>query len=284
MRPISIPRPADRKPTLAVWKFASCDGCQLSLLDCERDLLAVVDNLDIAHFPEASSVMVEGPWDLSLVEGSVSTPHHVEQIARIREQSTALVTIGACATGGGIQALRNGADIQEFMSVVYAHPDYIETLETATPVADHVDVDLELRGCPIDRGQLVEVITAYLTGRPPRIPTTSVCTECKARGNPCVMVAHGVPCLGPVTMAGCGALCPSHARGCYGCFGPAETANTESLDTQLAGLGMTEEQLERLWRGFTGWAPEFRAAADRHTVGRRGSPSVTVTDAEEVQP
>lgn len=266
-RPVVLSRP-DQTPTLAVWKFASCDGCQLSLLDCEDELLAVADRLDIASFPEASSAMVDGPYDLSLVEGSITTPDDVERIRSIREQSRVLVTIGACATAGGVQALRNGADVDEFISIVYAHPEYIATLATSTPIADHVAVDFELRGCPIDRGQLIEVVTAYLTGRPPRIATTSVCTECKARGIACVMVADQTPCLGPVTHAGCGALCPSFRRGCYGCFGPAETADTATLDRQLVRIGLGPTERERLWRGFSGWSPEFRAAADR--VGQGG--------------
>ena len=224
-RPVTLGRP-EAVPTLAVWKFASCDGCQLSLLDCEDELLAIGNSIRIASFPEASSAIVDGPYDLSLVEGSVTTPDDVERIRAIRAASTTLVTIGACATGGGIQALRNGADIEEYLSIVYAHPAYISTLATSTPIADHVDVDFELRGCPIDRRQLVEVVAAYLTGRPPRIASTSVCTECKARRVACVMVVDGAPCLGPVTHAGCGALCPSFRRGCYGCFGPAETADT----------------------------------------------------------
>lgn len=260
-RPVVIPR-ADRVPKLAVWKFASCDGCQLSLLDCEDELLDVAGGLEIASFPEASSAIVQGPYDLSLVEGSITTPDDVERIVDIREQSAALVTIGACATGGGIQALRNGADIDEFVSIVYAHPEYISTLATSTPIADHVDVDFELRGCPIDRRQLLEVITAYLSRRPPRIASTSVCTECKARGIACVMVADRTPCLGPVTHAGCTALCPSVRRGCYGCFGPAETADTATLDRHLAEIGVGPTERERLWRGFSGWSPEFRAAAD----------------------
>jgi len=260
-RPTTLSRPT-RTPTLAVWKFASCDGCQLSLLDCEDELLAVANSLQIASFPEASSAIVEGPYDLSLVEGSISTPEDLERIVEIREQSGTLVTIGACATAGGIQALRNGADVEEFVSIVYAHPEYVSTLATSTAIADHVDVDLELRGCPIDRVQLIEVVTAYLTGRPPRIATTSVCTECKARGVSCVMVANGAPCLGPVTQSGCGAVCPSFRRGCYGCFGPSETANTAALDRSLAELGVDDTARERLWRGFNGWAPEFRAAAE----------------------
>lgn len=263
-RPIVLARPG-HTPTLAVWKFASCDGCQLSLLDCEDELLAVAAHLDIASFPEASSAMVEGPYDLSLVEGSITTPDDVERIRSIREQSAVLVTIGACATAGGIQALRNGADVDEFVSIVYAHPEYISTLDTSTPIADHVAVDFELRGCPIDRGQLIEVVTAYLTGRPPRIATTSVCTECKARGIACVMVADRSPCLGPVTHSGCGALCPSFRRGCYGCFGPAETADTATLDRQLVRLGLGPTERERLWRGFSGWSPEFRDVANHQT-------------------
>lgn len=258
-RPVVLARP-DQTPTLAVWKFASCDGCQLSLLDCEDELLAISDNLRVASFPEASSAIVDGPYDLSLIEGSISTPDDVERIQAIRRQSAVLVTIGACATAGGIQALRNGASIKEFVSIVYAHPEYISTLATSTPIADHVDVDFELRGCPIDRRQLIEVIAAFLTQRPPRIASTSVCTECKARSVTCVMVADHAACLGPVTHAGCGALCPSFRRGCYGCFGPAETADTQGLDRQLVRIGVSPKERERLWRGFSGWSPEFRVA------------------------
>lgn len=251
------------QPTLAVWKFASCDGCQLSLLDCEDELLAIAEQISISYFPEASSRMLPGPYDLSLVEGSITTPEDAERIHEIRRQSKVLITIGACATAGGIQSLRNGADISDFINIVYAEPEYISTLETSTPIADHVAVDMELRGCPIDKGQLVETVAAHLAGRPARIPTTSVCTECKARGTPCVMVAQGTPCLGPVTMAGCNALCPAYNRGCYGCFGPMESANTAALSGQLVSLGLSNPEIERLFRSYNGWAEPFRTAADR---------------------
>jgi len=249
-------------PSLAVWKFASCDGCQLTLLDCEDDLLAVAGQIDIAYFPEASSGMVEGPYDLSIVEGSITTPHDLERIQKIREESTVLISIGACATAGGIQALRNGVDVDEFVSIVYARPEYISTLEMSTPIADHVEVDFELRGCPIDKGQLVETISAYLAGRPARIPTTSVCVECKARGNPCIMVAHGTPCLGPVTQAGCNALCPSYNRGCFGCFGPMESPNTSALTEHFVELGMKDDAIVRAFSTYSAWAPEFKQEAD----------------------
>ena len=211
-----------RKPKLAVWKFASCDGCQLSLLDCEDELLTLAEKIDIAYFPEASRRMMAGPYDLSLVEGSITTPADAERILRVRRRSRRLVTIGACATAGGIQALRNFADLREFAAAVYPHPEYLSTLATSTPISAHVPVDFELRGCPIDKGQLLEVIKAFLAGRKPAIADHGVCIDCKRRGNVCVMVAHGTPCLGPVTHGGCGAICPSYDRGCYGCFGPVE--------------------------------------------------------------
>jgi sulfhydrogenase subunit delta len=244
------PARAVRKPRLAVWKFASCDGCQLSLLDCEDELLRLAGEIEIAYFLEAGAAVEKGPYDLSLVEGSVTTEHDAKRIRQVRRASRRLVTIGACATAGGIQALRNYADVGDFLSVVYASPEYVSTLETSTPISAHVQVDYELRGCPIDKGQLVEVISAFLHGRRPGISETSVCTECKRRGNVCVMVAHGTPCLGPVTHAGCGALCPSYDRGCYGCFGPMESPNIVSLTRRLHVLGVDDRGVERAFRTF----------------------------------
>lgn len=252
------------KPRLAIWKFASCDGCQLSLLDCEDELLAVADTLEIAYFLEATRGAIRGRYDLSLVEGSITTAHDAERIREVRRRSEHLVTIGACATAGGIQALRNFADVKEYASVVYARPDYIHTLATSTPIADHVPVDFELRGCPINKRQLVEVMSAFLAGRRPVTPPHSVCIECKLKGNVCVMVAHGTPCLGPVTHAGCGALCPSYDRGCYGCYGPMETPNTPSLSRRLAALGMDEPTLRRVYRTFNANAGPFRQESERH--------------------
>jgi coenzyme F420-reducing hydrogenase gamma subunit len=250
--PIVWPDSLERgeRPSLAVWKFASCDGCQLSLLDCEDELLAVAGRVAISYFPEATTAMVEGPYDVSLVEGSITTAHDAERIQEIRRQSRLLVTIGACATAGGIQALRNGRDVDGFSSIVYAHPEYITTLATSTPIADHVSVDLELRGCPIDRGQLLQTLAAVLNRHALRLPTTSVCIECKARQTSCVMVAHGTPCLGPVTQAGCDALCPSFHRGCYGCFGPMESPNVPALRAQLELLGLEGIAIDRLLHTF----------------------------------
>jgi len=252
------------KPKLAVWKFASCDGCQLSLLDCEDELLAVTDQVEIANFAEASRAVVKGPYDLSLVEGSITTPHDAERIHQIRRASKFLITIGACATAGGIQALRNFKDVRDFTSLVYATPQYIQTLNKSTPIVDHVRVDFELHGCPINKNQLVEVLSACLNGRTPNTPAYSVCVECKRRGTVCVMVARGTPCLGPVTHAGCGAICPSYNRGCYGCFGPMETPNTGSLAAGWVRLGVSEPDLVRAFRGFNAYAEAFRRESEAH--------------------
>lgn len=252
------------KPKVAVWKFASCDGCQLSLLDCEDELLAVSQEIEIANFPEASREVIKGPYDLSLVEGSITTPHDAERIHKIRRSSKSLITIGACATAGGIQALRNFKDVNEFVSIVYASPEYIDTLQKSTPISEHIKVDFELRGCPIDKMQLIEVISAFVNGRKPNTPAHSTCIECKRRGTVCVMVAQGKMCMGPVTHAGCGALCPTYYRSCYGCFGPQETTNTGSLSLQFKKAGADDDEIVRTFRGFNAYAEPFRKESELH--------------------
>lgn len=251
------------KPRLGVFKFASCDGCQLSLLDAEDDLLAVAGAVDLTFFLEASSRIEPGPYDIALVEGSITTPDDARRIRDVRRQSRYLVTIGACATAGGIQALRNWADTREFLSAVYARPEYISTLANSTAIADHVPVDFELRGCPINRHQLVEVLSSLIAGRRPRTPAHSVCLDCKRRGSVCITVARGIPCLGPVTQSGCGALCPTYDRGCYGCYGPSPQANVSSLTDWLTTAGAPPGDLVPLLRNFNGYAPEFRAESER---------------------
>ena len=255
---------APRKPKLAVWKFASCDGCQLSLLDCEDELLSVADAVEIAYFPEATRAVVKGPYDLSLVEGSVTTAHDAGRIQTIRKQSKRLITIGACATAGGIQSLRNFADVAEYTKYVYAHPGYIATLAASTPISGHVYVDFELQGCPINKKQLLEVVGAFLHGRKPNIAAHSLCIECKRRGIPCVMVAQGTPCMGPITHAGCGSICPSYNRGCYSCYGPMETPNTAPLAAWFAKLGMDRADLVRTFRTFYAGKDAYRKESERH--------------------
>lgn len=253
------------RPKLAVWKFASCDGCQLSLLDCEDELLEVAEIVQIANFIEASKVLIPGPYDISLVEGSITTEHDAQRIQEIRRQSKALITIGACATAGGIQALRNFANVEEYRQLVYARPEYISTLATSTPISHHVKVDFELQGCPINKFQLLEVLNSFIRGKKPAISSSSVCTECKKDGNICVTVAYGIPCLGPVTHAGCGALCPAYRRGCYGCYGPKETANPLALTRWWQKEFNTDkDSIRRALRTFNCAAEAFKKASEHY--------------------
>jgi sulfhydrogenase subunit delta len=260
------------KPKVAVWKFTSCDGCQLSVLNLEEELLSLPDAIEISHFLEATRASVEGPYDISIVEGSISTPEETERIREIRRISRKLITIGACANAGGIQALRNFADVEGFVDSVYATPEYISTLDTSTPMSAHVSVDFELQGCPPNSRQVLEVITAFLAERRPRISSQSVCVECKIRGNVCVMVAHGTPCLGPVTHAGCGAICPAYDRGCYGCFGPKETPNTASLGDWLEGMGVPRPDLVPRYRHVTAFADAFAVESRNRETAQPGGP------------
>ncbi len=253
---------SERKQRIAIFKFASCDGCQLSLLDAEDELLKVAEAVEIAYFPEASRAMMKGPYDVGLVEGSIITHHDADKIQQVRRQCRLLATIGACATSGGIQALRNWKDAAEFVRTVYPSPDFVQTLKMSTPIAEHVPVDFELRGCPINKLQLVELLSALIAGRKPNIPTHSVCMECKRRATVCVAVSRGEPCLGPVTMAGCGALCPAYGRPCFGCFGPMDSPNTVALAADFAAKGHSHAEIERLFRSYSAWAWQFRRATE----------------------
>ena len=250
------------KPTLAVYKFSSCDGCQLSILNMEDELLDLAGALDIAYFLEATRAERPGPYDIAIVEGSITTPHEVERIKEIRRQSKVLIALGTCATAGGIQSLRNFTDAKAYANTVYDHPEFLHYLDTATPIAEHVPVDMELWGCPVNKGQVLEVISALLNNRRPNLPAYSVCLECKRRGTICVLVDKGIPCIGPATQAGCGAICPANGRGCYGCFGPTRSTNLDSLSNILTKLERTPGETVRLFRGISGYAPAFRETAD----------------------
>jgi len=283
--PIAAGRPRSavpKRPRIGVVKFASCDGCQLTLLDLEDELLAIAGQVDLVEFAEATSHRSAGPFDVLFVEGSISTPEQAEEILRLRAVTHRLIVIGACATAGGIQALRNWSDHEAFRAAVYPDPAYVESLAQARPVADYVAVDGELRGCPISPGQLREFLVALVTGRRPQIPDEAVCLECKRRGVVCVAVARGIPCLGPVTRTGCGALCPAYGRGCYGCFGPRESANTASLAAWFA-TDRDAPEVARLFAGFTAWSGPFREAIDSHggPPGATGAPGTDqeITDA-----
>jgi len=256
------------KPRIAVHKFSSCDGCQLAFLNAGEALLTLSELTDIAHFVEAGSMGPEAPVDIAFVEGSIATSDDAERIRRIRHDSKFLITIGACATAGGVQALRNLVDGQEWINAVYAAPQYINSLATSTPIAAHVKVDLELWGCPVNTGQVLAAVRALLFGVTPVVTRDSVCMECKRAGNVCVQVAKGAPCMGPVTQTGCGALCPSFGRECYACYGPAENINAAALSRRFAGLGLVPEAIARRFLTINTAAPAFVRAAQQ----ARGKP------------
>ncbi len=250
------------KPRIAVFKFASCDGCQLQFLNAEDELLTLASLVEFAYFTEARSRALDGPYDIAFVEGSITTPDDARRIIEVRERTRYLVTIGACATAGGIQALRNWSEVEQYKRVVYPSPEFISTLSTSTPISEHVKVDFELWGCPIDKHQLIDVVRSLLSRAKPALPGHSVCMECKRRGNVCVVVARGEPCLGPVTRTGCGALCPAYDRGCYGCFGPADDANMEAFTRLMASQGITGMDAVRRLRSINGYVRPWRETAD----------------------
>jgi sulfhydrogenase subunit delta len=253
---------ATAKPKIAVYKFSSCDGCQLSILNLEDELLELASMVEIAYFLEATRTIKPGPYDVGIVEGSVTTPHEVERIKEVRDECKYLISLGTCATAGGIQALRNFAQADIYARAIYTHPDYLNYLEASTPISAHVQVDLEIWGCPVNKGTIIEVLAALLQNRKPNFPPSPVCLECKRRGFICVAVAQGIPCLGPVVHGGCGALCPANGRGCYGCFGPSSAGNINSLVTCMIPLDRYPNETANMLRSFSAFAPAFRAAAD----------------------
>jgi sulfhydrogenase subunit delta len=254
---------ADQKPRIAVHKFSSCDGCQLAFLNLGETLLQLAELVEMTHFAEAGPVNPQEPVDIAFVEGSISTPEDLERIKQVRENARFLVTIGACATSGGVQALRNLASGGQWVAGIYAKPEYIRSLDTVTPIAKHVKVDLELWGCPVSGRQVLAALRALLFGVVPPEEQDKVCMECKRRQAVCVMVAKGIPCMGPVTRTGCGALCPSFGRDCYACYGPSENPNTAALARRFEGLGLVPEAIARRFLFINNAAPAFLEAGLR---------------------
>ncbi len=251
------------KPKLAVHKFSSCDGCQLALLNLGEPLLDLPNLVDIVHFAEAGPLDPDAKVDVSLVEGSISTPHDIERIKQVRENSTYLVSIGACATAGGLQALANFTDRDAWMAQIYARPDYIDSLQTSTAISEHIKVDLEIPGCPLNSRQVLKALRDLLSGITPGTEKQPLCQECKRKGIVCTLVTKGEPCMGPVTMAGCGALCTSLGRACYSCYGPSTQVNDKSLSERFVSLGLDQEAAARRFHFITSTAPDFKQAGER---------------------
>jgi len=257
-------RITNNKPTVAVHKFTSCDGCQLAILNLEEALLTLTQLVDIKNFAEAGILDDNAQVDIAFIEGSISTPREMAHVKKIREQSQYLIAMGACATSGGIQALRNMQDGEAWINAIYASPEHIESLATSTALADHVRIDLELWGCPVSSEQITTTIRALLFGVLPKIEHDKVCLECKRSQAVCVMVSRGEPCMGPVTNTGCGALCPQFGRGCYACYGPAENPNPNALANRFEGLGMTATEISHNFLFINNNAPVFHAIGEKY--------------------
>ncbi len=251
------------KPKVAVYKFSSCDGCQLSLLNLEDDLLDLASAVDFSYFLEATRAVKPGPYDIGIVEGSITTPHEAERIKEVRSDCKFLIALGTCAAAGNIQSLRNFANADDYAKEIYQHPEFLSYLPTSTYIAEHVPVDLTVWGCPPNKFMVVEVIAALLAGRRPNVPPSPVCLECKRNGTVCVVVAQGIPCLGPAIHSGCGALCPANGRGCYGCFGPSSVSNFDSLVNTMTRWDRYPEETAKLLRSFACHSPFFTTAADK---------------------
>lgn len=248
------------KPRLAVHKFTSCDGCQLAFLNAGEMLLELSQLVTIVHFVEVGIDNQEAFADIAFIEGSITTPQEATRIKEIRKNSKLLISIGACATAGGIQALRNSNNYPQWLSSVYASPEYIDSLATSTPLSAHIRVDAEIWGCPVSTEQIMKTMASLLQGALPKTKHDAVCLECKRIGNVCVMVAKNEPCMGPVTQTGCHALCPSLARGCYACYGPSENANTKSLGRWFLQQQQTKKQVIQHYNHINGAAPVFKEA------------------------
>ncbi|SCZ59096.1 NADH-quinone oxidoreductase subunit B family protein [Thiohalomonas denitrificans] len=260
------------KPKISVHKFSSCDGCQVQILSLEEELLQLADRVDIAFFAEATSRMDPGPYAVSFVEGSVSTPHEIERIKHIRDISDLVVSIGACGQSGGLQALRNWGDLTYYLNDFYTEPEHIDALPQSTAFHEHIVVDWEVPGCPPDQGQLKYVINSVLSGVKPNLPSEAVCLQCKRDGNVCVLVSQDQPCMGPITRTGCGALCPHQERDCYGCFGPQGGGNIDALGRRFNGAGLTPADVVSRLRLIYSWAEPFRGASLRWEKGAPDAP------------
>lgn len=235
-----------KRPRIGVFKFTSCDGCLLGILNLEEEFLRLADLFRIDYFPEATDRPLRGRFDIAIIEGSITTPLQKEEIINTRERARYLITVGACATSGGIQALRNWMVLESLKGYVYPDPQSIESLSISTPISDHVYVDYEIWGCPVTTSSVSEVLASFLIEKRPALPQYSLCMECKRVPLPCILVAGGEPCLGPITRAGCDALCPSFSHACYGCFGPRDGANIESLLNKFRESGLSQRNCTKL--------------------------------------
>lgn len=252
------------KPRVGVWKFTCCSGCQFNLIFFQNNLKDTLDSVEFQFFymgKEHNSE--EGIFDIALIEGGVSEAHQVEELKKVRRMTKMLVAFGQCAVDGGIPSVKNRTPELEIQKRVYEDPLLINS-NRVQPIDAYVRVDAYLRGCPFEESELLEVISAYKLGKKPELPRGSVCTECKMKDNLCILIARNELCMGPVTNAGCGALCPSRGRPCYSCHGPMDDPNARALAELFETRRLSPEDIIRKFSEFGGLTLPFRKAIDQH--------------------
>ena len=230
------------KPKVGVFSFTSCEGCQLQILNLEDELLDLLGHIEIVNFREAMTEKGED-YQIALVEGSISTRSDAEELSEIREQADLVISIGACAVTTGLNGMRNLNTAREAWRRVYPDREFDDNVASEVrPVSEVVEVDFEVPGCPIDRGELLRVLSVLLAGGVPRVPRTPVCDECRRAGNPCLLDS-GRYCFGSLAPSGCGAVCTSFGESCVACRGHLPNAPVEELMEVLLQKGLSREEI-----------------------------------------
>ncbi len=240
------------KPKIAFFDFACCEGCQLQVVNLEAEMLDVIGAVDIVQFREAITEKSDD-YAIAFVEGSITREKDIPRLKKIREQAAVLVALGACATIGGVNCLKNFPPLEDVRKYVYGDKAHWYETFAARPIDAVVPVDYYIHGCPIHKDEFVKVTKALLMGKEPEIPSYPVCVECKKAGNVCVFEL-GMNCLGPVTRAGCGAWCPSYRDSCAGCRGLVPDPNTNAEKEVLQKYGLTVQQAIGQFRIFLGYS------------------------------
>ncbi len=249
------------RPRAAFFSFGSCEGCQLQVLSVEERLLELLTAVQIVNFREAMDDRRDD-YEIAFVEGSVIKPEDATEIRRIRAKARILVALGACACLGGVNAIRNRRGMEEIAGEVYGgRRDGVFEALTASPISSVVQVDYEIRGCPIDRAEFIDAVRSLLAGTVPATPPYAVCVQCTLRGTPCLL-ERGLPCVGSVARAGCDAICPAYGAPCEACRGFHDSPNFAALGEAFVRAGLSREAAASKLQLFNDYR-EVRAAWER---------------------
>jgi sulfhydrogenase subunit delta len=251
-----------KKHRLGVFKYSCCAGCEFQLLYFQKYILETFEHMEVVFLKMAQSGGIEeGPFDLALIEGAITQAEQADQLKRVRKNSRWLLPIGSCAVNGGVPTIKNHTPELQIEDRVYQDVTSIHSIK-AQPIDAYVQVDGYIKGCPIGQRDLIEATLSLVLGKKPSFFNYAVCVECKLKKNLCVLVERNEPCMGPVTNAGCGALCPSYGRACYGCWGPMEDANARALARQFEKMGLSPQEIFCRFTQYASPKAEFRRGAE----------------------